>query len=270
MLVSAEYTGHLDVVLAQLATYLERDIGARRQVRSALTYPSIVLAVACIGLIIMSVFVLPKFTSLYEDLDARLPLPTRLLMGFTDFVSARWPLLIGAAVLLSLLLLALFGGRRGKARRDRAAMHLPVIGDLFHLISIERFCRVLAALATAGVPLPQAIDVSADSTNNWVFVTRLATVRDVVVRGGGLSGPITESGLFPVAARQMIRVGEQTGALGEQLTKAAGYYEREVGFKMKRATDLMEPSVILVVGLLIGFVAVAQVAAMYSIFGQIR
>jgi len=216
------------------------------------------------------VFVLPKFTALYSDLDATLPLPTRMLMGFTDFMSSKWHLVIGTLLLGWLVLYAVIGGKRGKARRDRAAMRMPVIGDLFHLISIERFCRVLAALASAGVPLPQAIDVSADSTNNWVFRTRLATVRDVVVRGGGLSAPITESGLFPVAARQMIRVGEQTGALGEQLTKAAGYYEREVTFKMKRAADLFEPIVILAVGLLIGFVAVAQVSAMYSIFGQIR
>ena len=138
-------------------------------------------------------------------------------------------------------------------------MRLPVVGELFHIISIERFCRVLAALAKAGVPLPDAIEMSAASTNNSIFEEKLVAVRDTLIRGGGLSGPVVESGIFPVAARQMIRVGERTGSLGHQLTKAAGYYEREVTFQMKRATDLFQPAVILFVGLMVGFVAVAQV-----------
>lgn len=270
MLVSAEYTGHLDEVLAQLAGYMERDIGARRQVRSALTYPSLVLVIACIAMVVMSIFVLPKFSAMYASLGSDLPLPTRMLLGFTDFVIAGWPFMLGGVVAVSALAYAIAGGERGKVRRDRAVMRLPVIGDLFHLISLERFCRVLSALATAGVPLPRSVEVAANSTNNSIFSTKMAVVRDVLVRGGGLSEPMVDSGLFPTAARQMIRVGEQTGALGEQLGKAAAYYEREVAFKMKRATDLVEPTVIIVVGLIVGFVAVAQVAAMYSIFGQVK
>ena len=144
------------------------------------------------------------------------------------------------------------------------------IRDSYHMISIERFCRVLAALATAGVPLPDAIEMAALSTNNTIFMRRLEDVRETLLRGGGLSAPMVETGIFPVAARQMIRVGERTGTLGRQLTKAAGYYEREVGFKMKRATDLFQPAVILFVGGLVGFVAVAQVAAMYSVFSQVH
>lgn len=270
MLVSAEYTGKLDVVLNQLATYLERDIGARRQIKSALTYPVIVLLIACAAMVVMAVFVLPKFSGLYRNLGADLPLPTRILLGFTDFMTNGWPFIIGGIAVIGLAAYAVAGGDHGKSRRDRITMRVPVLGELFHLISIERFCRVLAALASSGVPLPQAIAVSADSTNNSIFIRKLADVRDVVIRGGGLSAPIVESGLFPIAARQMIRVGEQTGALGPQLTKAASYYEREVGFKMKRATDIFEPMVILLVGLVVGFVAIAQVSAMYSIFGQVR
>ena len=270
MLVSAEYTGHLDEVLGQLADDLERDISARRTVKSAMTYPIVVLVVATIAMVVMSVFVLPKFSGLYRSLGAELPLPTRLLLSLTDFITTGWPLILAAVAAVWLVCHVVAGGKRGKSRRDRIAMRLPILGELFHLISIERFCRVLAALVNAGVPLPEAISVSADSTNNTIFITRLGVVRDVLIRGGGLSEPIAESDLFPVAARQMMRVGEQTGALGQQLTKSAKYYEREVGFKIKRATDLFEPTVILAVGLLVGFVAVAQVAAMYSIFGQVR
>lgn len=269
MVRSAEYTGHLDEVLHQLATYLERDITARREVRSALTYPTLVFVVAVAAMIVMSVFVLPKFSGMYRSLGADMPLPTRLLLGSTDFLTGSWHLIAASILVVALVAHLTIGGSRGKARRDRLAMRLPVVGRLFHLISIERFCRVLAALAKAGVPLPEAITMSADSTNNTVFQARLAPVREALVRGGGITAPMVEAGIFPTAARQMIRVGEKTGSLSGQLAKAAGYYEREVGYEMKRATDLFGPAVILFVGGLVGFVAVAQVAAMYSIFSQV-
>ena len=270
MVVSAEFTGRLDQVMNQLATYMERDIAAKRQIRSALTYPVMILIVAALAMVVMAVFVLPKFSGLYRSLGAKLPLPTRLLLGFTDFMGAYWPMVFGGIGMLLMLASMVIGGQRNKVRRDKMTMRLPVIGNLFHLISIERFCRVLSALATAGVPLPDAIQVSADCTNNSIFRSRMADVRETLTRGGGLSTPMVETGLFPIAARQMIRVGERTGSLGPQLSKAASYYEREVGFQMKRATDMFQPTIILLVGALVGFVAVAQVSAMYSIFGQVR
>jgi type IV pilus assembly protein PilC len=270
MVVSAEYTGHLDEVLSQLAAYMERDIAARRQVKSALTYPTVVLVVAVAAMITMSLFVLPKFSGLYRNLGAKLPLPTRMLLGFTDFITKDWPFLLAGSVLVFVLSSIVVGGEHGKHRRDVVATKLPVIGNLFHLISLERFCRVLANLVIAGVPLPEAIGVSADSTNNSIFQARMTTVRETLVRGSGVYDPLEQTGLFPLAARQMIQVGERTGTLGNQLSKAASYYEREVNFTMKRSTELFEPVVILFVGLIVGFVAVAQVAAMYSIFGQVK
>ncbi len=270
MVRSAEFTGRLDDVLNQLSIYLERDIVARKDVKSALTYPILVLIVATAAMIVMAVFVLPKFSGMYRSLGADLPLPTRILLGTTDFMTGSWPLILLTILGAFAVSWAIIGGDHGKSRRDRFMMRLPVVGVLFHMISIERFCRVLAALAKAGVPLPDAIEMSAASTNNSIFETKLAVVRDTLVRGGGLSAPMIESGIFPTAARQMIRVGERTGSLAHQLTKAAGYYEREVSFRMKRATDLFQPAVIMFVGVLVGFVAVAQVSAMYSIFSQVQ
>jgi type IV pilus assembly protein PilC len=270
MLKAAEYTGDLDQVLSQLATYMERDIAARRQVKSALTYPVLVLMIAVVAMIVMSVFVLPKFSGLYRGLGAQLPLPTRMLMGFTDFITTSWPFILFGIMLIVGVLGLIIGGSRGKGRRDVIAMKMPLIGNLYSLISLERFCRVLSSLSMAGVPLPAAIGLSAESTNNSIFQSRMVSVREVLVRGGGLYEPMAETGLFPIAARQMIQVGERTGMLGSQLSKAANYYEREVSFTMKKATDLFAPMVILFVGLVVGFVAVAQIAAMYSIFGQIK
>jgi type IV pilus assembly protein PilC len=270
MLESAEYTGNLDDVLSQLSEYLERDIAAKRQVKSALTYPIVVLVIAFIAVIVMSVFVLPKFTGLYASLGASLPLPTRMLIGFTNFMTSFWPFVLIGMGLVVAVFFAVVGGKRGKGRRDALAMKLPVIGNLFHLISLERFCRVLSSLSSAGVPLPVAIGLSADSTNNTLFKTQMVAVREALVRGGGLYEPMAATGLFPIAARQMIQVGERTGLLGNQLGKAASYYEREVKFNMKKATELFQPAVIMIVALVVGFIAVAQVAAMYSIFGQVK
>ena len=270
MLTSAEYTGNLDSVLSQLSEYLERDIAAKRQVKSALTYPIVVLVVAFAAVIVMSVFVLPKFTGLYASLGAKLPLPTRMLIGFTNFMTSYWLLVLGVIALGLGAAFVVMGGKRGKSRRDVLTMKLPVIGNLFQLISLERFCRVLSSLSSAGVPLPVAIGLSADSTNNTLFQTNMLVVREALVRGGGLYEPMAETGLFPIAARQMIQVGERTGMLGNQLGKAASYYEREVKFNLKRATELFQPAVILLVAAVVGFIAIAQVSAMYSIFGQVK
>jgi type IV pilus assembly protein PilC len=270
MVRSAELTGQLDDVLDQLAGYLERDISARRQVKSALTYPTFVFFLAIAAVIVMSAWVLPKFKDLYSNLGAKLPLPTRMLLGITDFFANWWWLVVAALIAFVLVSYAIFGGKHGKARRDSFVLKLPAFGPLIHLVIIERFCRVLSALVVAGVALPDALHVSADSTNSRVFQSKLGVARESMMRGEGLARPITASGLFPAAARQMIRVGESTGTLDQQLQSAASFYERELTYRLKRATDLFEPIVIVVVGAIVGFVAVAQVSAMYSVYHQVK
>jgi type IV pilus assembly protein PilC len=267
---AAEMTGHLDNALDELSTYVERDLEARRQVKSALTYPAIVFSVAVVAMVIMAGWVLPKFKGFYASLGARLPLPTRMLLGITNFFGTWWYVIAGAVVAIVLVGLAVFGGTQGKARRDRALLKLPAVGTLVHLIAVERFCRVFAALVEAGVSLPDALSVSADSTNNTVFQSKLATAREAMMRGEGLARPIAASGIFPAAARQMIRVGESTGSLDEQLASAATFYERELGYRLKRVTDYFEPVVILVVGAIVAFIAVAQISAMYSVYHQVK
>jgi len=270
MLRSADYTGNLDVVLSQAAGYLERDIRARAQVKSALTYPLVVVFVAFIAIIAMSIFVLPRFSTLYRNVGAKLPLPTRMLLGITDFFTGFWWAIVLGLMVLGVAGYLLVGGNRRKVQRDLVIQRLPIFGPLIRLISVERFCRMLAALTQAGVPIPEGIGVAADSTNNTIFASKIDEVREALLRGASLSDPLRDSGLFPNTAQQMINIGERTGALSVQLSKAANYYEREVSNRIKRATDLFEPLVILVIGLVVGFVAVAQVSAMYSVFSQIR
>jgi type IV pilus assembly protein PilC len=267
---AAELTGQLDDAMDQLSGYIERDLNARRQVKSALTYPTIVMVMAIVAVTVMSTWVLPKFKSFYASLGAHLPLPTRMLLGFTDFMGTWWPVIVGVLVALVVIGVAVIGGKHGKARRDALLLKLPAIGELMHLIAIERFCRVLATLTHAGVSLPVAVQVSADSTNNRVFQSKIGGARDAMMRGDGLARPIAATGIFPAAARQMIRVGEATGSLDLQLQSAAVFYERELTYRMKKVTDLFEPAVILFVGGVVGFIAVAQISAMYSVYHQIH
>jgi type IV pilus assembly protein PilC len=245
-------------------------MAARRQVKSALTYPAFVFALAIVAVVVMSMWVLPKFKGFYTSLGAHLPLPTRILLGFTTFVGNWWLAIIATIVGILVIGYAVAGGKHGKARRDALLLRTPAIGKLIHLIAVERFCRVLATLVHAGVPLPDAVRVSADSTNNRVFQRKLATVREAMMRGEGLARPIAAAEIFPAAARQMIRVGETTGSLDLQLKNAAAFYERELEYRLKKATDLFEPIVIVFVGGVVGFVAVAQIAAMYSVYSPIK
>ena len=149
-------------------------------------------------------------------------------------------------------------------------LKLPVMGDLVQAVVMERICRILSSMIHAGVALPDAMAVTAEASNNAVYQEGLATVREEMMEGQGLSEPIARTGLFPGAARQMFRVGEETGTLDEQLELAATYYNREVDIRVKRFTSLFEPAVIIFMGLIVGFVAVALVSAMYGIYRQVH
>ena len=267
---SAELTGNLDEVLEQLGDYLDREIETEQKVKSALAYPSIVMGLAIVVSVVLVVYVLPKFRSFFASLNAKLPLPTRMLLAIAKWIG-HWGLLSGG-IIVGLVVVGLLSARtkQGKQLKDRLVLKIPVIGDLIHTAIVERFCRLLASMTVAGVPLPEAIAVTTAATNNSVFRQGLAVARASMLRGEGLAGPLAETGLFPGAARQMFAVGESTGNLDDQLQAAANYLDRELDYKIKRFTTLIEPTVIIAVGVIVGFVAIALISAMYGIFHQVK
>jgi type IV pilus assembly protein PilC len=267
---SAELTGHLDVALLQLSEYVERDLEAKRKITSALAYPGVIFATAIVVVVILVSFVLPKFEAFFKSLNAKLPLPTRLLLSITGGLTNN-ALVIGLSLLgFVVLILVLLRTEKGRAWRDATLLRLPVVGDLLQHIILERFCRILSAMMSAGVPLPEALTVTTEATSNTVYQRGLDTARTATLHGEGLAGPLIATGLFPASARQMFRVGESTGTLDQQLATSAEYFARELDYKIKRFTSLFEPAVLLFVGLIVGFVAIALVSAMYGIFGQSR
>jgi type IV pilus assembly protein PilC len=270
VLKTAELTGTLDSALLQLSDYIERDLEARRKITSALTYPAVVLAFSLIVVVVLTTFVLPRFEDFFQGLNAKLPLATRILLDTSHFFRHWWWIFAGVAAVALLGALAAVRTEGGRRAWDRILLRLPVLGDLVHHAILERFCRVLSAMVTAGVPLPEAMRVTGAATGNVVFKEAMDEARESMMRGEGLATPLAASGLFPAAAKQMFRVGEDTGSLDNQLQTAAEYFDRELDYKIKRFTNLFEPAVILFVGLIVGFVAIALVSAMYGIFRQVQ
>ncbi len=270
MIRAAELTGRLDDVLDELSRYIKRDLEARSKVKSALTYPAVILLASIATVIVLSVFVLPRFKVFFESLHATLPLPTRMLIGFTDFLRHFWWAILIGSVLFAFGLWLLGRTAGGRRLRDKLVLKLPVIGDLLKFSIVERFCRLLATMMEAGVPLPEAMAVLGDGTSNVVFRDGIAEVREAMMRGEGLARPMGSSGLFPSAITQMVRVGENTGTLDTQLGVGSDYYGQELDFKIARFTALFEPAVIIFMGFTVGFVALALISAMYGIYNQVQ
>ncbi|HST49848.1 type II secretion system F family protein [Jatrophihabitans sp.] len=267
---SAELTGHLDTVLEQLATYLERDIEARRKVKSAMIYPSMIAGMSVFTIAVLAGFVLPRFKVFFKSLHAKLPLPTRMLLAVTDFLTAYWWVILAVLAALALIGWLALRTEGGRYARDRFVLGVPVLGSTVQYALVERFSRILSSMVSAGVTLPEALRVASESLHNLVFERALSQVTESMLEGGGLAGPLARTGLFPSTASLMMQVGEQTGTLDTQLEATAHYYEGELDYKIKKLTSLFEPAIILVMGGLVGFVAIALVSAMYGIFNQVK
>ena len=268
MIRSAELSGSLDTVLDRLTIYVEREVAAKKQIRSAMTYPLVIVVLAVSVSTLLVTFVLPKFEVFFASFHKELPLPTRMLLGFSGLVQHWWWAALIAVVLVGGSCTAFLRTERGLLLRDKALMRVPVIGDALRYSVVERFARVMASMLQAGVPLGDAMDVAAAATGNRPAALSLSVAREAMLRGDGIAGPLADTGVFPPPARQMLRVGEDTGSLDDQLETIASFYEKELDYKVKQITTLMEPAVLIVMGAIVGFVALALVSAMYGIYGQ--
>lgn len=263
---SAELTGRLDLVLVQLAEYIERDEEARRKIKSVMTYPTVIAVVALGTIAVLTMFVLPQFTSFFASMDVELPMPTRVLMDMTSFVGKWWWLIL--ICLIALIVAYKLGVRTTGFRRirDQVFLRIPVVGPTIRYATIERFTRIMSSLVGAGITLPDAMRVASDSLRNLAFEDKLHVARAEMIAGAGLADPIARTQLFPGMASQMIRVGENTGTLDTQLEVAAEYYAGELDYRIKRLSAVFEPLVVVVMGGIVGFVAVALISAMYGVF----
>lgn len=267
---AAERSGDLTGALVSLNDYLDRDLRSRRAIRSATYYPLVLMLLAVGAVTLLSVVVLPRFATFFDSLGADLPLPTKMLMWATAAFSKTWWML-GASVFGFAVL---YSGARstpsGRMLVDSMKLRLPFFGSLIQLIAVERFCRVLATLVRTAVPLPEAMLLAARATGNRRFEVTVTAARERVLVGEGLSEPLRDTGVFPLAAVQIFHVAEESGQLEQQLTQAAAYYSDELDHRMTTFTGLLEPIVLVIIGGIVGFVAVALVSAMYGIYNQVQ
>ncbi|MEX0848326.1 MAG: type II secretion system F family protein [Ilumatobacteraceae bacterium] len=270
ILQSAEMTGKLDEALESLAGYLEREIEARAKVVAALSYPMVVMVMAVMTVAVLAGYVLPKFKPLFEELGVDLPLATRLLLGVATLFSTMVYIPLSAFFLFSVLMFLLFKTERGKPTKDRLMLKIPVLKGIVEYSVLERFCRILATMLRAGVPLTHALRTTTDALDNTVYAAQLAIAQEQILEGAGFARPLAETGLFPGAARQMFKVGEETGTLDQQLEVASTYFDRELSGRIQRFTAMFEPIMIIFVGAIVGFVAMALVSAMYGVLGTAK
>ncbi len=267
---SAELTGRLDETLENLAGYLERELETRAKVVSSLSYPGVVMVLAVFTVAVLAGYVLPQFKPLFEELDADLPFMTRALLFVATLFSTLWyiPFTIGG--LFTAFMVWMMKSESGQTFKDHLVLKIPVVRGIVEYAILERFCRILGAMVRAGVPLPDAMRTTTDATSNSVYRERLGEAQLEMMEGGGFARPLANTELFPGAARQMFKVGEETGTLDEQLHVASIYFDRELEQRLKKFTTMFEPLMIVFVGLIVGFVAIALVQAMYGVMNGLK
>ena len=266
----AELTGNLEATLTELAGYLRRDLNTVRRVQAALIYPAVILVVATGVVIILVFFALPAFTRIFAEFRVELPLSTRILIGIVDF-TRRWGLVIGAVVVAAAggIVLALRTAR-GSYVKDQLSIRVPILGPIVLSAVLNRFARTLAMVLKAGVPLGQTFEAVIASTGNRVFQRGLTTVKEQMTSGEGFAGPLIRTHLFPPMLTQMVRVGEETGTLDTYLEQAAEFYEEELEYRIRAMTSLIEPVMTVAVGIMVGFIAVSLISAMYGLVGALK
>lgn len=265
MIRAGEAGGFLEGVLQRLTEYLERGQQLRDDVKSALTYPVILTGAMGASMLVLLVYVLPKFSALFTDMGKALPLAARVLLGVSEGVRGYWWL--GAAAVAA----AVFGFRysvrtpRGRYGWDQWKLRMPLVGGVLRKMEVASLSRTLGTLIKSGVPMLQALGIVKETAGNLVISRSLGEVEVGVREGAGVADPLARSGVFPPLAVQMIAVGEETGRLDEMLLRAAEHYDREVRLQIQQFTRLLEPIMILVMGLGIGFVVISMLSAIFSV-----
>jgi type IV pilus assembly protein PilC len=272
MVKAGEIGGILDGVLLRVADQLERDQDLRRKVRSAITYPMVVLVLAILAASFMLIFIVPVFATMFQDLGGTLPLPTRITMAISDILTSIFGVLVYAGMALAVVaFLRWKKSEKGRKVWGRAVLRIPAkIGDVVRKVALARFARTLATLGAAGVPILQAIEITATSSGNWVVESSLLKSRDAIREGIPLYKPLEAEPVFPPMVTRMIAVGEQTGDIDGMLTKIAEFYESEVDAAVKALTSIIEPLMIVVVGGIVGAIVISMYLPMFEIFNLIE
>ncbi|MBI3107789.1 MAG: type II secretion system F family protein [Candidatus Rokubacteria bacterium] len=265
-----EAGGILDVVLQRLSVYIEKAAALKRKVKAAMVYPSTIIGVAFLIVIFMLTFVIPTFATMFKNLGADLPLPTQIVLWMSDFVRGYIIFIILGVMGAVYLLRRYYRTENGKSTIDALLLKLPVFGTLIRKVAVARFTRTFGTLVSSGVPILEGLRITARTAGNKVVEKAVMQCRAAVTAGKTLAEPLKASGVFPPMVTQMIAVGEQTGALDAMLNKIADFYDDEVDTAVGALTALLEPLMIVILGVIIGGLVVAMYLPIFRLVTLIK
>jgi len=269
MIAAGEAGGILDTILKRLATYIEKAVKLKAQVKGAMVYPVAVISIAGLVIAVILWKVIPTFASMFAGLGAELPLPTRIVIQASKWFGRGLPFMVIGGIVGVILFrryYATYGGRRAV---DRMVLKLPILGILMQKIAVARFCRTLATLISSGVPILDGLEITARTAGNAIIEDAIMAVRKGVESGLTIAQPLKESGVFPPMVVQMIGVGEQTGALDAMLSKIADFYEEEVDQAVANLLTLMEPVMILFLGVTVGGIVISMYLPLFDLISKL-
>jgi type IV pilus assembly protein PilC len=270
MVEAGETGGILDTILQRLSTYIEKNVKLKRAVRSALIYPVAVLSIAAMVIILLLWKVVPIFVTLFNGLDVDLPLPTRIVIGLSNFIGSYYGLILAVFCISGGFALKFwYGTPQGRYALDSLLLKVPVIGMVLRKIAVARFTRTLGTLISSGVPILEGLDITARTSGNAVVEKAISATRKAVEAGRSLVDPLKETDVFPGMVTQMIGVGEQTGAMDAMLQKIADFYEDEVDAAVKDLLTAIEPIMIVVLGVVVGGVVISMYLPLFSLINKL-
>ncbi|HLC42225.1 MAG TPA: type II secretion system F family protein [Methylomirabilota bacterium] len=265
-----ETGGILDVVLQRLSVYIEKAAALKRKIKTAMIYPATIVSVAVLVVIFMLTFVIPTFAKMFEGLGAELPLPTQIVIGLSNFVRRFILLIIAAMVGVVFAIRSYYKTENGKTFIDTLLLKIPVIGTLIRKVAVARFTRTLGTLVSSGVPILEGLRITARTAGNKIVEKAVMMTRASVTAGKTIAEPLKTSGVFPPMVVHMISVGEQTGALDAMLNKIADFYEDEVDTAVAGLTSLLEPIMIVFLGVVIGGLVIAMYLPIFKMVTLIK
>jgi type IV pilus assembly protein PilC len=269
MIAAGEAGGILDTILKRLATYIEKAVKLKGQVKSAMIYPVAVIVIAAVVVGVILWKVIPTFATLFAGLGADLPLPTRVVIALSNNLIRFGPFLIAGMVGASFGFKSYYATPAGRRVVDGIVLKLPILGLLMRKIAVARFCRTLSTLLASGVSILEALDITARTAGNAIVEDAIQTTRKSIERGETIAGPLKETAVFPPMVVQMIGVGEATGALDTMLSKIADFYEEEVDQAVANLLTLMEPVMILFLGITVGGIIIAMYLPLFDLISKL-
>jgi type IV pilus assembly protein PilC len=269
MVAAGETAGILDTILNRLSEYMEKAQKLKKQVKSAMTYPIIVLVVAVIVVAVILVFVIPVFEEMFEGFGGALPVPTQIVVNMSEFVQSNILYVIVGIVVFIFVFRKVYGTEKGRAIVDDYMLKVPIFGSLLRKVAVAKFTRTLGTMVSSGVPILDALNITAKTSGNRTVEKAIIKTRSAISEGQTMAAPLGETGVFPSMVCQMVAVGESTGALDSMLAKIADYYDEEVDAAVSTLTSMIEPFMMVFLGATIGGLVIAMYLPIFQMAGAI-